>query len=78
MKKGDKVRTKKGCRINGPFEGIVLGFSTGYSYRFGVMPTAKIKKTTNIHQKEIVYCFVHNLEVIDWLKSEHQKIEEGG
>ena len=43
LKVGDHVYTTKGCRIDGPSEGYILGF-TMYSNSLGNFPGAKVNK----------------------------------
>lgn len=53
FKIGELVRTKKGCRIKGPFQGTVIGFS-----RWGSYKSVKVKKVIT---EQIVMCLEKNL-----------------
>lgn len=53
IKKGELVRTTKGCRFKGGFVGTVVGFCT-----WGEYPAVKVRKCVN---KRIVVCLAKNL-----------------
>ena len=43
FKIGDKVRTNKGCRINGPSSGVIVGWSKWKDYE-----AAQVKKENGV------------------------------
>jgi hypothetical protein len=53
IKKGEIVRTTKGCRFNGGFVGTVVGFCT-----WGEYPAVKVRKSVG---NRIVVCLAKNL-----------------
>lgn len=53
IKKGELVRTTKGCRFKGVFSGTVVGFCT-----WGGFPAVKVRKSVG---NRIVVCLAKNL-----------------
>lgn len=53
IKKGELVRTTKGCRFKGGFSGTVVGFCT-----WGEFPAVKVRKSVD---NRIVVCLAKNL-----------------
>ncbi len=56
FKIGDKVKTVKGCRIKGAFNGIVIGFGKWSNY-----DAVKVRKEIN---NKIVMCLTKNLVLL--------------